>query len=64
MMQANLIQRRVRIAGVLVLTGLMIEFFSLHWASPVAFLLAAFIGIPLAGIGALLFLYSLVSLSE
>jgi hypothetical protein len=42
----------------------MIEFFSLHWASPVAFLLAAFIGIPFAGIGALLFLYSLVSLSE
>jgi hypothetical protein len=58
------IQRRVRIAAALVFTGLLIEFLSLHWNSPLAFLLSAFIGIPLAGLGSLLFLYSLVSIRE
>jgi hypothetical protein len=57
-------QRRVRIAAALVFTGLLIEFLSLHWNSPLAFLLSAFIGIPLVGIGILIFLYSLVSARE
>jgi hypothetical protein len=57
-------QRRVRIAAALVFTGLLIEFLSLHWNSPLAFLLSAFVGIPLVGTGILLFLYSLVSVKE
>jgi hypothetical protein len=57
-------QRRVRIAAALVFTGLLIEFLSLHWNSPLAFLLSAFVGIPLVGIGILIFLYSLVSVKE
>ncbi len=54
-------QRRVRMAAALVFTGLLIEFLSLHWNSPLAFLLAAFVGIPLIGVGIMIFLYSLVS---
>jgi hypothetical protein len=54
-------QRRVRIAAALVFSGLLIEFVSLHWNSPLAFLLSAFVGIPLVGIGVFTFLYSLVS---
>jgi hypothetical protein len=56
-----LIQRRIRLAAALAFTGLLIEFLSLHWNSPLAFLLSAFIGIPLVGIGILIFLYSLIS---
>jgi hypothetical protein len=55
------IEQRVRIAAAFVFTGLLIELFSLHWNSPLAFLLSAFVGIPLVGVGVLIFLYSLVS---
>jgi hypothetical protein len=58
------IQWRVRLAAALVFMGLLIELFSLHWSSPVAFLLSAFVGIPFVGFGALVFLYSLVSVRE
>jgi hypothetical protein len=58
------IQRRVRIAAALVFVGLLTELLSLHWSSPLAFLLSAFVGIPFVGVGSLVFLYSLVSLRE
>ena len=63
-MLGSLMQRLIRIAAALVLTGLLIEFFSLHWNSPLAFLLSAFVGIPLVGVGSVIFLYSLVSVRD
>jgi uncharacterized membrane protein YdcZ (DUF606 family) len=64
MMAHSLVQRRVRIASALVFTGLLIELFTLHWSNPLSFLLAAFVGIPLVGVGILVFLYSLVAVRE
>ena len=55
-------QRRLRLAGAFVLLGLVVEAIGLRWAHPVAFLVFAFIGIPLAGVGMAIYLYSLVSL--
>jgi len=55
-------QQRLRLAGAFVLLGLVVEAIALRWAHPVAFLVFAFIGIPLAGVGMAVYLYSLVSL--
>jgi uncharacterized membrane protein YdcZ (DUF606 family) len=63
-MISSLIQRRIRMSSALVLAGLLIELFTLHWSNPLSFLLSAFIGIPLVGLGILLFLYSLVSVRD
>jgi hypothetical protein len=55
-------QQRLRLAGGFVLLGLAVEAIALRWAHPVAFLVLGFIGIPLAGVGMAVYLYSLVSL--
>jgi hypothetical protein len=53
---------RLRIAGVLVLLGLVVELVSLRWLHPLAFMVLAFIGIPIMSLGILIYLYSLISL--
>jgi hypothetical protein len=58
------IERRVRVSGLLVLTGLLIELLVLRWSHPTAFLAFALIGMPLVGAGVLIFLYSLVSVRQ
>jgi hypothetical protein len=63
-MPPSLIQRRVRIAAILVFAGLLVELLTLLWLHPLAFLTSAFIGAPLVGLGILVFLYSLVSVRE
>ncbi len=60
-MVQNFIEPRLRIAGVLVLVGLLVEAMTLWWSHPVAFLVFLFIGFPIALLGVLLFLYSLLS---
>jgi hypothetical protein len=57
-------EKWLRIAGVFVLAGLAIEVAALRWVHPAAFLVFAFIGIPIAGLGIAIYLYSLVSLHE
>jgi hypothetical protein len=54
-------QRRLRIAGVFVLLGLLVEICALRWVHPAAFLVFAFVGIPIASLGIAIYLYSLVS---
>jgi hypothetical protein len=54
----------VRVSGLLVLTGLLIELLVLRWSHPTAFLAFALIGMPLVGAGVLIFLYSLVSVRQ
>jgi hypothetical protein len=58
------IERRVRVSGLIVLTGLLIELLVLRWSHPTAFLAFALIGMPLVGAGVLIFLYSLVSVRQ
>jgi hypothetical protein len=58
----NPMEKRLRIAGVLVLTGLLVELVALHWVHPAAFLMLAFVGIPIMSLGIAIYLYSLISL--
>lgn len=44
------------------LLGLLVEAIALRWNHPAAFLVFAFVGIPLASLGIVIYLYSLVSL--
>lgn len=55
-------ERRLRISGMFVLLGLLIEVLALRWIHPAAFLVFAFIGIPIGSLGIVIYLYSLVSL--
>jgi cobalamin biosynthesis protein CobD/CbiB len=55
-------ERRLRIAGIFVLLGVLVELVALRWVHPAAFLVFAFIGIPIASVGIAIYLYSLVSL--
>jgi hypothetical protein len=47
----------VRLAAALVLLGLVVEFVTLSWSHPLAFLAFALIGGLTLGVGVLLFLY-------
>ena len=58
----NPMERWLRIAGVFVLLGLLVEVLALRWVHPAAFLVFAFIGIPIAVMGIVIYLYSVVSL--
>jgi hypothetical protein len=61
MISTNPMERRLRISGVFVLLGLLIEVLALRWIHPAAFLVFAFIGIPIGSLGIVIYLYSLVS---
>jgi len=54
------IERRIRIASVLVLLGLLIECLTFAWRSPLAFFLFMFVACGIAAVGILLFLTSLI----
>jgi len=58
----NPTEKRLRIGGVFVLLGLVVELVALRWVHPAAFLVFAFIGIPILSLGIVIYLYSLVSL--
>lgn len=54
------IGRLLRAASALIILGLVVEAISLMWFHPLSFVLFAFVGIILIGLGILLFLASLV----
>jgi len=60
-MEAPVIERQIRLAGILVVVGLVIQLASLIWNHPLAFLAFLFLGCPPVLAGILLYLYSLVS---
>jgi hypothetical protein len=62
MSSQNPIDLRLRIAGIFVLLGLLVEAAALRWIHPAAFLVFAFIGIPIAALGVMIYLYSVVTL--
>ena len=53
--------RRLRISGIFVIIGLLVEALCLVWSKPIAFVVLVCIGGALIGMGILFFLYSLVS---
>jgi RsiW-degrading membrane proteinase PrsW (M82 family) len=53
--------RRLRISGILVILGLLVEALCLVWSRPIAFVVLVCLGGALIGLGVLVFLYSLVS---
>ena len=53
--------RRLRISGIFVIIGLLVEALCLVWSRPIAFVVLVCIGGALIGMGILFFLYSLVS---
>jgi len=53
--------RRLRISGIIVIIGLLVEALCLVWSKPIAFVVLVCIGGALIGFGVLLFLYSLVT---
>jgi hypothetical protein len=58
------IERRVRLAGLLVCVGLLIQVLTLVRIHPLAFVAFIMIGCPLVAAGLLLYLYSIVSYGE
>lgn len=58
--QASL-EHRLRISGILVILGLIVEAASLLWTRPIAFVLFVGMGGGLLGVGILFYLYSLVA---
>ena len=57
---AGAIQRRLKLAGVLIIVALVIELFSLFWNRPLSFLVFMFAGGLLLVLGIIIYLYSLV----
>ena len=55
------IGRVLRISGIFVIIGLLVEALCLVWSKPIAFVVLVCIGGAFIGLGVLLFLYSLVS---
>jgi len=55
------IEKRLQIAGTLLIVGLLIEALCMLWKSPLAFILFAAIGGLLLGVGVVVYLVSLVS---
>jgi hypothetical protein len=55
------LEQRIRISGVLLVMGLIIEAVSLAWANPTAFIVFVVVGGTSMAAGMLLFLYSVAS---
>jgi hypothetical protein len=61
MLSANPMEKRLQIAGIFLITGLLVEALCLLWALPITFVIFAMAGGLLMFIGLVIFLYSLVS---
>jgi len=64
MLSPNILEKRLQIAGILVILGLLVEASCLFWVRPLAFLLFVFLGVTLLAAGSFLYLYSVVSIRE
>jgi Flp pilus assembly protein protease CpaA len=61
MSRVDAMSRRLRISGILVILGLLVEALCLVWSKPIAFVVLVCMAGALIGLGVLFFLYSLVS---
>jgi len=64
MLSPSVLEKRLQIAGILVILGLLVEASCLFWARPLAFVLFVVVGVTLLGAGSLLYLYSVVSIRQ
>ena len=55
------IERRIRLAGILLIAGLLVELVTLRWSHPTAFLFFLLLGGALMALGIAIYLFSLVS---
>lgn len=58
------IEKRLRISGILILAGLIVELVTFFWFHPTAFLFFLLLGGSLLFAGILLYLYTLLSSNE
>jgi len=58
------LERRLRLAGYLLIGGLLVELITLRWAHPTAFLFFALLGGGLMGLGVLIYLLALATDTE
>jgi len=58
------LEKRLRLAGMLLIFGLLVEAICLLWARPLAFILLVALGGLLCAAGIVVYLYSLVSAGE
>ena len=61
MLSANLLEKRIQIAGLFLIAGLLVEALCLFWALPITFVVFTAAGGLLMFIGLAIFLYSLIS---
>ena len=59
--QPTKIERRIRLAGMLLIAGLLVELVTLRWSHPTAFLFFLLLGGALMALGIAVYLFSLVS---
>ncbi|MBS1786167.1 MAG: hypothetical protein JST85_00490 [Acidobacteria bacterium] len=57
----NKIEKRIRLSGMLLIAGLLVELTTLNWSHPTSFLFFLGVGGLLMALGILVFLISLVS---
>jgi hypothetical protein len=55
------VQKRIRIAGILIIAGLLVELITLRWSHPTAFLFFLLFGGALMAVGIIIYLLSLLS---
>ncbi len=60
-MASTTIEKRIRWAGLLVVTGLLVQLLTMSWSHPLAFMAFLIIGCPLTLAGVLLYLFSLAA---
>jgi hypothetical protein len=60
-MTLEALHRRLKISGILVSGGLLLEVATLYWSHPLTFVAFIVLGGSLVGAGILLYLYALVS---
>lgn len=58
------LEKRIRIAGILTIAGLLVELITLRWSHPTAFLVFILIGGSLIFLGIAVYLLSLASLED
>ncbi|MCG3159097.1 MAG: hypothetical protein JMDDDDMK_00073 [Acidobacteria bacterium] len=59
--QLTKIEKRIRLAGILLIAGLLVELVTLRWSHPTAFLFFLLLGGTLMALGIIIYLFSLVS---
>ncbi len=55
------IERRIRLAGIMLIAGLLVELVTLRWSHPTAFLFFLLLGGALLALGIVIYLLSIIS---